>query len=197
MVMGPQEALASLRIAGWVGNCLPTRDAVKDRIDEYRNPLPDGITGCIELDDVLWRFTAAVNIDDRSVEEVTVRERPTCPECRAELTRERSDLIGSDSIGGIGSPYSKSFDAKRRNALSNRPFWDCVSCEFTVSRDTGARSDVETVARRHVERIVESRDESYSLPALVESVEEVDARSVWGAYADVVEDSDVSTQCFH
>lgn len=195
--MGSQEVLASLKIAGWVSDRLPSGDAVKNRIDEYRNPLPDGIKGCIDRDEVLWRFTATVNIEDRSIEEVSVRDRPTCPECRAELTKETGDLLGSESIGGVGSPYSKSFDAKRRNALSNRPFWDCVSCDFTVSREIGVRSDVETVARRHAERVVESRGESYSLPALVESVEEVDARTVWEAYAGVVEDSDVSTRCFH
>lgn len=195
--MGPQEALASLRIAGWVSKRLPSGDTVKDRINEYRNPFPDGIKGCIECDDVLWRFTADVNIEDRSGEAVTVRDRPTCPECRAELNKETGDLLGSDSIGSVGNPYSKSFDAKRRNALSNRPFWDFVSCDFTVSRTTGVRSDVETLARRDIERIVEARGEPWSLPALVESVEEVDARSVWEAYADVAGEEHVSTECFH
>lgn len=197
MVIGPQEALASLRIAGWVGDRLPSRESVKERVDEYRNPLPDGIKGCIERDDVLWRFDATLNIEDRSVENVTVRDRPTCPECRAELKRTRDDLLGSESIGGTGSPYSKSFDAKRRNALSNRPFWDCAACNFTVSRDTDARSDVETLARRDIERIIESREKPYSLPALVKSVEEVDARSVWEAYVDTAVDDHVSTECFH
>lgn len=195
--MGPQDVLALLKSAGWVGKRLPARETVKDRIDEYRNPFPDGIKGCIDRDGVLWRFQATLNIEDRSVEEVDVRSRPVCPECRAELSKETVDLPGSETLGGIGSPYTNRFDAKRRRALCNRPIWECVSCDFSDSREASVRSDVETVSLRHVERIIESRDEPYSLPALVESVEEVDARSVWEAYDDVVDDTEVSTQCFH
>jgi NADPH-dependent ferric siderophore reductase len=56
---------------------------------------------------------------------------------------------------------------------------------------------VETLARRDVERIVEARDEAWSLPALVDSVEEVDGRSVWEAFAEVRDDDHISTECYH
>lgn len=192
--MGPQDVLALLKSAGWVGKRLPTRADMRERINEYRNPFPGGIKGCIERDDVLWRFTATLNIDDRSVEEVDVRFKPVCPECRAELDSETVDLPGSR---GPAAPYASPFEKRRRQAMRNRPIWRCVSCDFSDSRDIDARSEVRTLARRHVERIVESRDESYSLPALVTGLDEVDTRSVWEAYADVVDDSEVSTQCFH
>lgn len=195
--MTPSEVLASLRIAGWVSKRLPQGNTVRERIDEYRNPFPDGIKGCIKRDDVQWRFTAELNIEERSVSEITVRGRPTCPECRAELSKTRDDLLGSDSIGGPASPFTSSFNAGRRRTLSNRPFWDCVSCDFTVARTTGARSNVIPLARMHAERIVESVDESWSLPELVNGLDDVDGLSVWEAYADVVDDEEVSTECFH
>lgn len=192
--MSPSEVLAVLKSAGWVRDRLASTSEMKERIDEYRNPFPDGIKGCIERDDVLWRFNATVNIDDRSVEEVDVRFNPVCPECRAELGSDTVDLPGSR---GATAPYASRFDTRRRRAMKNRPIWVCAACDFSDSRDTDARSEVRTLAQRDVERIVEARDEPWSLPALVESVEKVDARSVWEAYADVTDDEHVSTECFH
>lgn len=192
--MGPQEVLAALKSAGWVSDRLPSRDTIREHIDEYRNPLPDGIKGCIECDNVLWRFDATVNIDDRSVEEVDVRFSPVCPECRAELDSDTVNLPGSR---GPTAPYGNRFNRRRGQTMRNRPIWDCAACDFSDSRENGVRSEVRTLARRDVERIVESRDEPWSLPALVESVEEVDARSVWEVYAEVRDDEHVSTECFH
>lgn len=194
MVMSPSEVLAVLKSAGWVSDRLPSTSEMKERIKEYRNPLPNGIKGCIERDDVLWRFDARVNIDDRSVEEVDVRFSPVCPECRAELDSDTVDLPGSR---GPTSPYASRFDSRRRRAMRNRPIWDCIACDFSDSRDPDARSEVRTLARRDAERIIEARDEPWSLPALVESVEKVDAWSVWEAYADVVDDEHVSIKCYH
>lgn len=191
--MTPTEVLAALKSAGWVGKRLPSRNAVKDRIDEYRNPFPDGIKGCIERDDVLWRFTATLNIDDRAVEDVDVKYDPRCPECRAELDAETVDLLGS----GSRSPYGNPFGSRRRNAMRNRPIWVCSVCDFSDSRETSVRSEVGKLARRDVERIVESRDEPWSLPALVTGLDEVDGRSVWEAYADVRDDEHISTDCYH
>lgn len=192
--MGPQDALALLKSAGWVSDRLPSTSEVKERIDEYRNPSPDGIKGCIERDGVLWRFNATVNIDDRSVEEVDVRFNPVCPECRAGLDSDTVDLPGSR---GATAPYASRFDTRRRRAMRNRPIWVCAVCDFSDSRDTDARSEVQTLAQRDVRRIVESRDNPWSLPALVSRLDEVDSRSVWEAYADVVDDDHVLTQCSH
>ena len=192
--MGPQDVLAFLKSAGWVSDRLPSTSEVKDRIDGYRNPLPDGIKGCIERDGVLWRFNATVNIDDRSVEKVDVRFSPVCPDCRAELDSDTVDLLGSR---GPTAPYGNRFDTDRHRAMRNRPIWVCAACDFSDSRDTDTRSEVQTLAQRDVERIVESRDKQWSLPALVSRMNEVDSRSVWEAYADVVDDDHVSTQCFH
>lgn len=192
--MGPQEVLAALRSAGWVGDWLPSRNTIREYIDEYRNPLPDGIKGCIKRDNVLWRFEARVNIDDRSVKKVDVRFSPVCPECRAELDSDTVDLPGSR---GPTAPYASRFDSRRRRAMRNRPIWVCAACDFSDSRDTDARSEVRTLAQRDVERIVESSDEPYSLPALVSQLNEVDDRAVWEAYADVVDDDHVTTECFH
>lgn len=195
--MGPTEVLATLKSAGWVLDRAPSLSSVQDRIDKPSNPFPNGIQGCVERNDVLWRFTATLDIEKRRVDEITVRDRPTCPECRAALEPTQDDLFGSDVIGGPQSPYSKSFDAKRRRALKNHTFWDCTRCEFTTDRDRDSSTNIEAIARLHAERIVESRDELYSLPALVTQLDEVDARSVWEAYGDVVDDDDVSVQCFH
>ena len=73
----------------------------------------------------------------------------------------------------------------------------CAACEFSDSRDTDARSEVQALVQRDVERIVESRNKPWSLPELVSRLDEVGSRDVWEAYADVVDDDHVSTQCFH
>lgn len=195
--MGPTEVLATLKSAGWVLDRAPSLSSVQDRIDKSNNPFPNGIQGCVERNDVLWRFTATLDIEERRVNEITVRDRPMCPDCRASLEPTQDDLLGSDVIGGAQSPYSKSFDAKRRRALKNHAFWDCTRCDFTTDRDRDSSTNIEAVARLHAERIIESQDEPYSLPALVTQLDKVDARSVWEAYDDMVDDDDVSAQCFH
>lgn len=192
--MGPHDVFTLLKSAGWVGDRLPSTSEVKELIDEYRNPFPERIKGCIEHDGVLWRFNASVNLDERSVKEVEVRFNPVCPECRAELNSDTVDLPGSR---GSTAPYASRFDRRRCRAMQNRPIWVCEVCDFSDSRDTDARSEVRTLAQRDVERIVESRDKPWSLPTLVSELDEVDSRTVWKAYTDVVEDDHVSKQCFH
>ncbi|CDK39497.1 hypothetical protein BN903_49 [Halorubrum sp. AJ67] len=90
--------------------------------------------------------------------------------------------------------YSRSTQSKK--------IWVCSNdeCGHSANRDTSEYSDAENLFERHIRRIVESEDEEYSLQSLLDRLgedEKVTGRRIWEKYAEIVDDDQISTNCFH
>jgi hypothetical protein len=146
----------------------------------------DAIEGCIENEGVAWKGTA--HLHRGRVESTDVPFDPLCPKCQT---------------GFIDTTDEPSLQDKRRNPSYSpeaqpTPVFECPNCGHTVDRDSEQYDAVKRLFERHAKQIVESTDEEYSLRTLAENIDgPVTPRSVWEEYAEVVDDEQVSTNCFH
>jgi hypothetical protein len=150
----------------------------------------DAIEGCIQTDDIAWRGTAALS--GGKVVHTDVEYKQICPKCQTPMKKESYDI---PSGGRRPKPSYASSTTTRR-------VWECPNdeCGHTATRDSGQHDEAENLFERHIRRIVESTGEEHSLQNLLDRIgedEEVTSQRIWEEYAEVVDDEQVSTNCFH
>lgn len=146
------------------------------------------IEGCVETGGVAWSGTAY--LQDGQVENIDVPFKPICPECQTGLVERTKEATAAEQR--LNPAYTP--DAQPI------PIYLCPndSCQYSVERDPDKYDDAQLLFERHVKRITETRDEDYSLRNLVSNIENAATpKSVWEEYAEVVDDEQVSTNCFH
>lgn len=137
----------------------------------------DKIEGCVELRGVLWKGTA--KIDDDQIDDIIVPDKPLCLECQSPMNSYET-----------GSGFDQDF------------FWKCPSSghKNRVNRDFNREDDAVNLFSKHFGCIVESEDEEYSLNSLFESIKDrgdkITSRAIWAEYVAVVDDPDISVDCF-
>ncbi|WP_134672629.1 hypothetical protein [Halorussus marinus] len=150
------------------------------------------IEGCIEKDDIAWKGTATLSRG--SIVDTDVEYKQICPKCQTPMKKESYEMPS----GGRGRKPSYG-----RSTTTTRRVWECPNseCGHTAKRDSGKHDEAENLFERHIGRIVESsEDEEYSLQSLLDRIgegEEVTGQRIWEEYAEVVDDEQVSTNCFH
>lgn len=125
------------------------------------------LVGCIEKNNLVWKGTA--NFSDGQVTDINISSTPFCPKCR-------TPLMEGDSV------------------------WSCLDpdCSHNVTKNDNAHRDAEKLFKSHISDIVGSEDEEYSLDSLIERIDdEVMSRMIWEEYAESVDDSEISTNCFN
>lgn len=165
------------------------RDEEGVPVEEVEDELPtiDKIVGCVEVGEMVWRGLA--EFSDVKVESVEVSRTPRCPDCQKEMTRESYQL---PTGRGRTSPL------RSQNTVT-RKLWECPDddCGHSTKRESGQHSEAQRLFKGFVQDIVESEGQEYSLGNLIERVDgEVTPQSVWEAYAEVKQNSHVSTDCF-
>ncbi|WP_127118479.1 hypothetical protein [Halorubrum sp. PV6] len=137
----------------------------------------DKIEGCVKLRGVLWKGTAKIN--NGHFVDISVPNKPLCSECQSPMNSSET-----------GSGFNQDF------------FWKCPSSahENIVERDFDREDEAVNLFSKHFGRIVESEDEEYSLDSLVESIKnrggKITSRAIWIEYVGVVDDPDISVDCF-
>lgn len=132
----------------------------------------DTIEGCIEVGETCWRGTATLT-EDGEVSDTNLEYKAICPNCQTVMYDGESSSVAV--------------------ATTATTYWDCPSCGHTTVEDYGKYSDAQNLFQSHINRIVETEGEEYSLENLVETT----PREVWEEYSDVVDDPQVSLNCFH
>jgi DNA-directed RNA polymerase subunit N (RpoN/RPB10) len=84
-------------------------------------------------------------------------------------------------------------------ATTATTYWECPSCGHRTVEEYSKYEDAQNLFQSHIQRIVESESEDYSLDNLIDSIKgEVTPQAVWEQYARVMEDdTQVSLNCFH
>jgi hypothetical protein len=84
-------------------------------------------------------------------------------------------------------------------ATTATTYWDCPSCGHTTVEEYSKYENVQNLFQSHIQRIVESEGEEYSLDYLIESIDgEVTPQAIWEQYAQIMDDDpQVSLNCFH
>ncbi|WP_424016291.1 hypothetical protein ACOZ4N_01300 (plasmid) [Halorientalis pallida] len=190
-------------VSGWVGNALLLvaglyiawsilkwlfGSLLKEASKEHIRQSLDEIEGCVEKDGIAWQGTA--HFAEGRVQNIYLPYDPTCPECQTGMV-DRTDQPSSQEQRQ-NSSYSQ--DAQPT------PIFACPNeaCGHTAERTSNQTDEVEKLLERHAKRIVETVDEPYSLSSLVEGIEDgITPRRVWKEYVSVVDDEQVSTNCFH
>ncbi|MCO8254518.1 hypothetical protein NKF26_11965 [Haladaptatus sp. AB618] len=148
----------------------------------------DSIEGCIQKDDIAWKGIA--DISEGHIVDFDLPFHPICPECQTPLKKDTFEPPVQQSRRSPG--YSRSGPAKR--------IWVCSNdnCSHTAHRKGGIHEDAGNLFESHIKKIVESEGEEYSLDSLMARINgKVTPRSVWEEYAEIVDDEQVSTNCFH
>lgn len=128
------------------------------------------IEGCIEVEGICWRGTA--KLSEEGISETELMNEAICPDCQTVM----SHVDGS---------------------LSGFPL-DCPRCDYYTFPEHKGYDDAKNLFNSHIRRIVESEGEDYSLDNIIEKIEgEATPRQIWEQYANVVDDSQVSLNCFH
>ncbi|WP_148708226.1 hypothetical protein [Haloferax sp. Atlit-12N] len=130
---------------------------------------PEKIVGCIETDGILWRGFADLTSDDGAAE-LDVDTDPKCPDCQTDMEQ----ISGKE--------------------------WECLNsnCGYSASTELRPYKEAESLFKKHIERILNSNDEEYSLENLIENIDgEVTGDKIWRRYHEVVDDEEVSIDCFH
>jgi len=150
----------------------------------------DTIEGCIQTNDIAWKGTAALSRG--KVVDTDVEYKQICPKCQTPMKKDTFEAPAQQRR--VKPSYSRSTQSKKIWACSND------GCGHSANRGTSEHSDAENLFERHIRRIVESEDEEYSLQNLLDRLgedEKVTGRRIWEEYAEVVDDEQVSTNCFH
>lgn len=132
----------------------------------------DTIEGCIEVGDTCWRGTAYLT-ENGEVSNTNLEYKAICPNCQTVMYDGENSSVAA--------------------ATTATTYWDCPSCGHTTVEDYGKYSDAQNLFQSHIQRIVESDGEEYSLENLVKTT----PRRVWEEYSEVVNDPQVSLNCFH
>lgn len=132
----------------------------------------DTIEGCIKVGETCWRGTATLT-EDGGVSDTTLEYKAICPNCQTVM------YDGENTSVAV--------------ATTATTYWDCPSCGHTTVEDYGKYQDAQNLFQSHIQRIVEREGEEYSLENLIETT----PREVWEEYAEVVDDPQVSLNCFH
>lgn len=181
-------SIVLLKGAFKVGNSLRGSELIDGVVTDAALNKLDTIKGCIEKEGVAWEGTARLHRG--RVENTVVPFDPLCPKCQTGFI----DTIDEPSIQE--QRHNPSYSPKAQPT----PVFECPNenCGHTVERDPKQYDAVKQLFERHAKRIVESTDEEYSLRTLGENIDgPVTPRSVWEEYAEVVDDEQVSTNCFH
>lgn len=148
---------------------------VDDEIKGYPVTQLGSIEGCIEVEGSCWRGTAGLSEGELVNAEVSYRA--ICPQCQTIMYN------GENRIGGV--------------ATTSRTYWDCPGCGHRTVEQYSKYEDAQNLFESHIRRILESEGEVYSLDNLLDSIDgEITPRGVWVRYAEIVEDPQVSLNCF-
>ncbi|WP_141211957.1 hypothetical protein [Halorubrum sp. Eb13] len=158
-----------------------TTDEVPDDVLETQPAEDDdetvqSIEGCIETGETCWRGTA--ELSDGELVETEVAYRAICPHCQTVMYDGENQSVGI--------------------ATTATTYWDCPSCGHRTVEEYSKYEDAENLFNSHIQRITESRGEDYSFDNLIENIDgEVTPRRIWEQYAELADDQQVSTNCFH
>jgi|GEM_PF-2123661 len=148
----------------------------------------DAIEGCIQKGGVAWKGTAYLNRGE--VENIEIPYKPICPKCQTGLVNRTQEPSMQEQRRNPS--YSPEAQPTEVFSCSND------NCDHTVARDTDQYDEVKHLFERHARRITETTDEDYSLRTLIENIDNrVTPQSIWEEYAGIVDDEQVSTNCFH
>lgn len=140
----------------------------------------NSIKGCIETGETCWRGTATLTEDGR-VSDIYVSYKAICPRCQTVMY----DGENNTAAVATNSPYTTTY-------------WDCPSCGHRTVEEYSKYKDAQNLFQTHIQRIVESEGERYSLNNLIGSIDsEVTPKGIWEQYAQVMDDPQVSLNCFH
>jgi len=138
--------------------------------------MPSRISGCLEINDVLWK--ARADLSDLSVSRLYVESEPYCPECNTVLDE----------------------DTAYKTTARPTNIWQCANCEFQTERESNTRNKAERIVERHYRQIATNQDEDYAYGNLVKRIEEdnreVTGESIWREYVATVDDDFLSSACF-
>lgn len=158
-------------IIGWVSREKVGSDTIGEgkatRAGEDPADLVHTIKGCVGNEKVTWKGSATIS--EGEIESINTALEATCPKCQSPMN-------------------------------NTMVFWKCPrsDCNHEAIKEEMSRDEAVSLFRAHFERIVESENEDYSLDALLEEInDEPTPKAIWRQYAEVVDDSDVSTSCFH
>ncbi|MFC5365358.1 hypothetical protein [Salinirubrum litoreum] len=150
----------------------------------------DVIEGCIEKDDIAWKAKAKLSRGD--LVDTDVEYKQICPNCQTPMKDEKYTPSRGRQQG----------NPRYGSSNTTRYIWKCPSsgCGHVATRNSGQHDEAENLFERHIGRIVESNEKEYSLQTLLNRIgedEDVTPRRIWEEYAEVVDDEQVSTNCFH
>ncbi|QPV64494.1 hypothetical protein I7X12_07750 [Halosimplex litoreum] len=132
------------------------------------------IEGCIQTDESCWRGSAEISSD--RIVNIELENRAYCPNCQTVMYDGESSR--SSVSGEIG-------------------LWECPNCSHTAFDEGHPYGDAEKLFERHIRQIVESEGEEYSLENLIDGINgDVTPRRIWKQYASVIDDFNVSMNCF-
>jgi len=154
----------------------------RERRVQTKSKRVDRIVGCIEKDEVAWKGVATLSRGQ--IKNIQVPYEALCPKCQTEMNSGKININRGRKRPNRGN--------------STRNIWRCPNGDCGHTTDRTQKSDAENILKRHIERIVQSEDEEYSLGSLVERIEgEYSGEKLWQEYNKVVDDTHVSTSCFH
>ena len=148
----------------------------------------DAIKGCIERKGVAWQGTAHLNRGD--ITNIEVPFDPICPNCQTGYIDTTDDPSPKDQR------KNPSYSPKAQST----PVFSCPNdnCGHTVERDAEQHKAAQQLFERHARRITESQDKDYSLRSLIlNNNGPVTPKRIWEEYSEVVDDEQISTNCFH
>ncbi|WP_152031271.1 hypothetical protein [Natrarchaeobaculum aegyptiacum] len=175
-------------IIGWYLRGINDRDYSNgpETSEDSSNSINE-IEGCVEKDGIIWKGLAQIH--NRRVGNVDFPFEPRCPKCRKEMNMESYKI---NSMSARRDPFGRSSTQTRR-------LWECPDedCGHSTSRTTDQQKEARKLFKGEVEKLVESKGEEHSLENIIERIDgEISPRSIWEEYAEVVDSSHVSTNCF-
>lgn len=153
------------------------------------------IEGCIENNRVLWK--GELYTKNGEWDSIEVEKYPMCPNCQTHL---QAEWLESDYPAGVRGKNLRALD-KAVGAHEKKRIWRCPGCQNQYSRPERGRERVEKLFKKHFSKLWESEDKPYSISTLRKEYQnnegkQPSARQMWINYVDVVEDSNLSTDCF-
>lgn len=158
----------------------------RGRVEADSTTSVNTIEACVEKGGVAWKGTA--ELSNGKLVNIDIPYKPICPKCQS-FPKEKTVRYNTNS-----GPYD------RRSQPKSQDYWKCPNsdCQHSKKSEYDYFKEAENLLESHFERIIESEGEEYSLDALVEAIDgEPTPKEIWRQYVEVVDDSDVSTNCFH
>lgn len=129
------------------------------------------IIGCIEKNDVAWRFEATISNEEFRI---NTKRTPRCPECQTEMKSEGT-----------------------RNHYQNSK-WACPNSDCGHKADYSDDTEAKKIFSRHIEMILNDTNEPYFVDNIVDQINGTPSGTkIWEEYVDQVGNdySDISTAC--